>query len=218
MLEEYLAYRIFNVLTADSLQVRLLRITYRDSDGRLPDNASPRYGFLLEPLESMAARSGATVAALPGVPVDRHELRQAALVYVFQYLIGNTDWSLVREEDDEVCCHNIELLERDGLVLIVPYDFDLAGIVSARYAFPDASLPIRRVTQRLYRGLCTDPEVLRDAIRAVNARRTDIMALVRETPGLEPDNVENAVKYLERYFKRAGDEERLLGLFQERCL
>jgi hypothetical protein len=218
MLEEYLAYRVFNLLTPDSLKVRLLRFSYHDSEGRMPRGSSPRYGFLLEPLESLAARTGATVAALPGVPVQRHDLRQAALVYVFQYLIGNTDWSLVRKEGETVCCHNIELLERDGLVLVVPYDFDLAGIVNARYAFPDASLRIRRVTQRLYRGLCTDPENLRDAITAVNARRADIMALVRETPGLEPDEKEDAASYLEGYFKRAQDEERLLRDFEQRCL
>jgi hypothetical protein len=218
MLEEYLAYRIFGALSGDSFKVRLLRLSYRDSERRLPDDASPRYGFLIEPSETLAARLGVAAVALPGVPVNRHNLEQAALVYLFQYLIGNTDWSLVRAEREEDCCHNIELFERDGQVFFVPYDFDLAGIVNARYAFPDRSLSIRRVTQRLYRGYCTDRDILRRAILAVNEQRTAILSLLGSTPGLQPGSVKTAAKYLEAYFERAGEVDRLLDEFERRCL
>lgn len=218
MLEEYLAYRIFNALARDSFRVRLLRLSYRDSEGRLPDDSSPRFGFLIEPSETLAARRGAAAAALPGMPVYRHDLEQAALVYLFQYLIGNTDWSLVPAEGEQDCCHNMELFERDGQVFFVPYDFDLAGMVNARYAFPDRSLSIRRVTQRLYRGYCIDRETLRRAIRAVNERRTAILSLIGSTPGLQPDSVKTAAKYLEAYFERAGEVDRLLDEFERHCL
>ena len=42
MLEEYLTYRLFNALTDASFRVRLLRIRYVDTDGRLDEDASLR--------------------------------------------------------------------------------------------------------------------------------------------------------------------------------
>lgn len=218
MLEEYLAYRILNVLTDYSLRVRLLKWDYQDSEQQLPDGASPRLGFVIESLEEFAARTDLSPVTLPGVPVGRYDLEHANMVYVFQYLIGNPDWSLLKAEDEEGCCHNVELLERDGQIVFVPYDFDLAGLVNARYAFPDRSLRIRRVTQRLYLGICSDREAMRRAIRAVGGRREEILGLVQAVPGLEPGNAETAEKYLRRYFEMAADEEALLDTFERHCL
>ncbi len=45
-LEEYAAYRIFNLISDVSYKVRLLHITYTDTDGRLKENTFDRYGFL----------------------------------------------------------------------------------------------------------------------------------------------------------------------------
>ena len=52
-------------------------------------------------------------------------------------------------------------------MLYIPYDFDLSGLVNAPYARPPAELRMSRVTERRYRGFCTDRDVLRDAIRKV---------------------------------------------------
>ena len=59
LLEEYLAYRIYNLLTDISFRVRLARITYVDSMG----NADPvtRMAFLIEDEDAMADRLGAWI-------------------------------------------------------------------------------------------------------------------------------------------------------------
>ena len=44
-------------------------------------------------------------------------------MFIFQYLIGSTDWSIVAAEADEYCCHNVDLFEIDASLLVVPYDF-----------------------------------------------------------------------------------------------
>ncbi len=218
LLEEYLAYRVLNVLTDLSYGLRLMRIHYDDTDGKLPAEATRRYGFVIESREEFSSRTGARNVLLAGFPRYRHDLRHAALMYVFQYLIANTDWMLLKADYDDGCCHNLELFERDSGLIFVPYDFDVAGLINAKYAFPDAKLRIKRVTQRLYRGLCTDRDILRDALRTVRSKRDEILALPGDIPGLQPDNAEQARDYLDEFFLEAADEEDLLDTFEKQCI
>lgn len=218
MLEEYLVYRLFNVLTDASFRVRLLRIRYVDTDGRLDDDASPRYGFVLEPEDQLAARLGGTRAEISGLPKRRHDLEVASLVYVFQYMIGNTDWGFVKADNDETCCHNVFLIDVNDVIHTIPYDFDLSGLVNARYARPDPSLRIKTVRQRLYRGLCTEPADVRRAIVALQAKREVLVAMPANIAGLHATNARKAQRYLADFFKLADDHDRLLRRFERSCL
>lgn len=215
---EYVAYRIFNLLSEIGYRVRLLKITYSDVDGRLDSKARNRYGFLIESTSGLADRIGATPIAVTGITRGSLNPEHAALVYIFQYLIGNTDWSIVAAEGDEFCCHNGNLYEIDSELYLVPYDFDLAGLVNARYAKPDPSLRISRVTKRLYRGYCTEPGALRAALERIIDNRSGIVGLLADTPGLSQKETRVARRYLERFFDRAGNQQRLLDHFQSRCL
>ena len=108
--------------------------------------------------------------------------------------------------------------EHDSQVIFVPYDFDLTGLVNARYAHPDPRLRISHVRQRLYRGLCTEPEYLQAALDLIASRKEAILDVVRNVPGLEPRNVERAVDFLGDFFDDAEDGDRLLRSFERRCL
>jgi len=218
LLKEYIAYRIFNLLSEVSYRTRLLKVHYLDSDGQLDEDAQLRYGFVIESAKQLAKRVGGVRLGLDGVYLSRFNREHAALVYVFQYMIGNTDWSFVTAEGDAECCHNGDLLEIGGDLYYVPYDFDLAGIVNARYAKPDPSLKIRSVKTRRYRGFCTDSETLRGAIRRVKSSQTDIYKLVRETPGLTRKTSEKVLDYLAKFFQQAENEEKLLQSFEKRCI
>ena len=68
---------------------------------------------------------------------------------VFQFMIGNTDWSVPYLQ-------NIKFITKDSTKapLTVPYDFDHAGIVSAPYALPAEELEMSSVLERRYRGYC----------------------------------------------------------------
>ena len=141
-----------------------------------------------------------------------------ALVYVFQYLVSNFDWSLVRPDGEKTCCHNGTLIETEDDILYVPYDFDLSGFVDAPYAFPPAELRVDRVTQRRYRGFCTDRERLERALETIVSKRQDIVALIESLPVLSDKDKRRRIGYLDRFFKAAGDEERMLGRFENSCL
>lgn len=166
LLEEYAAYRFFNLLSDASYRVRLLNINYIDTSGK---NSTQKMGFIIEPNASLAARNDGRKVSLPAISLKQLNDRQTALVYVFQYLIGNTDWSLVAPGDEESCCHNGKLIQKNEELLYVPYDFDLAGLVDARYAFPDPSIGIKKVTRRRYRGFCIDRPVLASALKEVKS-------------------------------------------------
>ncbi len=91
VLREYLAYRILNIITDYSYRVRLLRIQYVDTqDGDTnPDN----FGFLIEHRDQLADRIGVAIRDLESVRVADLESANTNLGSLFQYLIGNTDFS-----------------------------------------------------------------------------------------------------------------------------
>jgi hypothetical protein len=215
--KEFIAYRILNLVTQASYRVRLLHITYIDTSRGPNEKKLVRYGFVTEPEQYLAQRMGGEIVRRLSVRRSSLNLDHSALVYVFQYLIGNTDWSLVKPDDEEICCHNGQLILRDSQLYYVPYDFDLAGLVNPRYAKPDPTLPSRRVTHRLYRGLCVPKDVLQVAVRQLKSQRTEIIGLLDQVPGLSSREVEKQTRFLEKFFVEAEDEDKLIDEFVAKC-
>lgn len=218
LLEEYAAYRILNVLTDISIRARLLRIRYVDTDAA-GAGAITRYGFVIESDKGFAERIGGDQLAVRDVTRRLLDKRHAELVYVFQYLIGNTDWSLLRYWHDEFCCHNGKLFAVGNHNYYVPYDFDMAGLVSARYAKPQPELRLRSVRVRRYRGYCTDDDTRRAALRDVAGQRDAVLKVISDLPGLSEKNRKRQYRYLEDFFVLAVEkEDKLLREFARRCL
>lgn len=218
LLKEYAAYRIFNVISDVGYRVRLVRINYTDSDSPPETPAIRRYGFFIESAAGLARRTGGRSVDAAGVALGSFDELHAAKVFLFQYLIGNTDWSLVTADLDDTCCHNGDIFEIGARRFYVPFDFDLSGLVNARYAEPDPSLGISRVTQRRYRGYCLSSGALAAALHAINARRDAILDVVGNVEALSEKDARVAFKYLDGFFDQAKDEDRLVRSFERRCL
>jgi len=220
VLREYAAYKIFNLLSDFSFKVRLVRVTYRDTSPkrRVDGLGEPQHAILIESSEELARRIGGTPLDVGGVTRRSLDARQAALVYVFQYLIGNIDWSLVTAATDSSCCHNIALFGFDSSHLVMPFDFDLSRLVHARYRAANSGARPRQMPYRKYVGYCTSRESLVDALSTINARRSDILAIIEELPELTPKDTERATEYLEDFFEEAEDENALLDMFERKCL
>lgn len=181
---EYLAYRMLNHLTEVSFLVRPLHVTYVDArSGREHEHVA----FVIEHKRRLAARLGWPVAEVEQIPKLQLDPAVTARVDLFQFLIGNTDYSIVAGEPGEGCCHNAIALQRDDRYLPVPYDFDMSGLVNKPEAKPRRSLGIRSVRQRLYRGFCRDEHYLdeavehyigaRDVLKEEVARAAELFAL-----------------------------------------
>jgi hypothetical protein len=218
ILEEYAAYRIFNLISDVSYKVRLVEVTYDDSDERMKEKSFIRKGFLIESPPELADRVGGKRVEAAGVSMDSLDEEQAAAVFVFQYLIGNTDWSLVTADADDTCCHNVDLFDIGSQRFPVPYDFDLSGLENAPYAKPDPSIGTRKVTQRRYRGYCLSSGAVSAAINAIVEREDDILAVLEQVPGLPEKKIEAGKKYLAKFFERAENVDKLERSFERRCL
>jgi len=199
-LQEYLVYRMYNLLTDKSFQVRLARITYVDTSGE--DDPVTRYGFILEAEEALAQRLDGALLELPRVHPADYELHPMLLLTLFQHMIGNTDFSMVQ-------FHNVVLLRvGDAAHYPVPYDFDWSGFVNARYAEPNETLGIRNVRQRLFRGFCMEGLDYARGIADLMAIRDDVFALIEAQEGLEDDARKDVREYIEEYYEILDSERR----------
>jgi hypothetical protein len=169
----------------------------------------PRPGILLEDEERFGERQGMTKFEGEEVDRARYDPEALAVVDVFQYLIGNTDWSATEGPGEEQCCHNVTPYVRaDGTMIPVAYDFDSAGLVDAPHALPNERLPIKSVRQRLYRGRCRPAEELAPIFARFTEQRAAILALFTEQQGLDAKVAERARDYIEDFYAVLGDEKR----------
>ena len=208
--KEYLAYRIYNALTERSLRVRLARITYRDTGRR--ERVVERHGFFTEHFESFAAREAMALADADEFDVAEADARELATMTLFEYLIGNTDWSARAG-------HNVaHFRDAGGAVRAVAYDFDFAGLVDASYAGPPPQLPIRSVKQRLYRGYCHPGLDWAGLFGEFQDRRSDIEALIEQAPGLEIEHRDEVRDYVADFFAIIDSPEERQERIVDACL
>jgi len=205
---EMLIYRMYSLLTDFSFRVRPLSIIYYDSERDKADD--PRFAFLIEDDSDLAKRRDMQKLEVPKVHYKRLEPELTSIFSLFQYMIGNVDWAALRGPDPEECCHNVKLLTPDpaddnAWIYPIPYDFDSAGLVDAKYAAPPEGLPIRRVTDRLFRGYCWHNDTLDEARDLFLQKEGAIMAVIDNEPRLNSKTRSNADEYLEEFFKTLRD-------------
>ena len=207
VISEYLAYRVLNLLTDASFRVRLLRITYVYTDS---SRRQETFAILIESEEHLGDRLGAKQAKVEKTTVADIRPVDLNLSSVFQYLLGNTDFSPIAVANDEDCCHNQALLAPDeGLYFSVPYDFDQTGWVNARHARPNPRFGLNSVRQRLYRGRCVNNNVLNGTLQRFRDARDEIAALINDQPELTPGTQRYLRRYSDRFYVVINDPRRV---------
>ena len=218
LVQEYSIYRAFNVLTDKSFRARRINATYRDSTGKKKDLVAS--AFFLESDNELAERLGMQTHEIAMINPTRIDPAHASLFALFEYLIANTDWSNLQGPEDKECCHNGKLVILPGSSqgwLVVPYDFDQAGIINTKYALPAEELGIRSVRQRLYRGRCINLDQLDTTISLFNERRSDIeAALLPEV--LQGKVRKSTISYIEEFYKIINDPLQREKNIENRCL
>jgi len=217
ILREYTAYRILNVMTNTSFRVRLLRITYVDSEGKKRDDIS--HGFIIEHRDRLAKRLEKNYLEIPGTRVSSLDPEYMNMVSMYHYLIGNTDFSPVKAAPDQNCCHNHVLFSNEGArTLSVPYDFDQAGLVDAPHAGPNERFKLRSVKQRLYRGRCVNNDQLDGTIARYNEKREEIMAVLAEVEDANARSVKTMTSFVNKFYDTINSERRVKGEFVKKCI
>lgn len=210
-LKEYLIYKIYNLLTENSFRVRLVRMTYVDTADRR--DPVTKYGFLIEDEDLLAERLGGRILQGGIVHQERTDREQATRLAIFQYMVGNTDWSVPGH-------HNIKLVFTGPKIppLSIPYDFDFAGLINASYAKPDPRLRIGSVRERLYRGYCRTEEEFQAAFAPFNAQKDAIYALFRGFEYLEEKAKDRALDYLDGFYETINRPKSVRREFLNTCL
>lgn len=193
-LQEYLVYKIYNILTDMSFRVRMARITYIDSQ----QNTKPftKYAFFIESYKQLAKRNKAKRVDITSITDPQADFETAALVSVFEYMIGSADWSIRS-------IHNIKLLTigDNPKYFPVPFDFDQVGLIDAHYARPDLSLPIRSVRERIYQGFCKSEAQFNRTFAIFHKHKEEILDLYRNSTLLPDKLKKRSIKYMKGFYK-----------------
>lgn len=217
LLQEYGIYKAYNLLSDQSFRVRMLNVTYRDSQQKRRDGVES--AFFIESHDEVAERLDMKKIKTKAISPSQFDVSETNKYELFQYMIGNTDWSIKRARGADNCCHNGKVIGRAGSDqnwVVLPYDFDQAGIINTEYALPALDLGIRNVRQRLYRGRCSHNKQLDETIALINENRRDIeAALVPQA--LSEKAQKKALKYLEAFFDTINDSKKIDGRIIGRC-
>lgn len=212
VIQELQLYRIYRLLTPYGHAPRALQITYVDAPtGR---TRTTRHAFFIEEREAVAIRNQSALLKAKGATGSDLNSFHRALIGVFEYMIGNTDF-LVSE------LHNAFLVgTAQGEMIPVPYDFDYSGAVNTPYATPNPVLPIRTVRDRYFRGFCAGVDDFRRVFALFNERRAAIYSLYDDPVGklLRLDVVNDTKKYFDEFYRIINSPDLAQSEIIGRCL
>lgn len=208
LLKEYIIYKIHNIVSNMSFRVRLLHITYSDSKQKVKSYS--QYAFLIEDPKDMADRNNCKEVKIKVFPSEGTNRVQMTFVNVFQYMIGNTDWSISNY-------HNIKLMvpKSDTLArpYVVPYDFDFSGIVDAEYAAPNELFNTTSVKERVYRGAPRTIEEVTEVLSLFKEKKERILFCVNDFSLLSAKTKKTIVAYLEEFFNTIESRNSVRSVF-----
>jgi hypothetical protein len=220
---EYLAYRLYNLITPLSYRVRAADVTYRNGD---KDDGLKRFGFLIEDIDDVADRNKLKEleAASKQVKVSQLDPKAAGRGALLEYMISNLDWDFLAATAGADCCHNSRFLAAKGAtpatataVVPLPYDFDYSGFVDAPYAVVPESLRVTGVTDRLYRGYCVSTPEMPAVIDEFRGKRAQMLAVINNEPRLNPRFKAKATRFVEGFFAVLDDPAKVDAQIIKKC-
>ena len=191
----------------------MIKLNYFDTSDKIKSGSS--YTFIIESHESLAERRKCLAIENENLNRKLIEPTSAALLYLFQYMVGNTDWSISG-------LHNIKLLKTMDpnipMPIPVPYDFDYAGLVNANYAVPNENVDIEQVTERAYMGHCLPQELMEQTYALFKEKEDEIMAVIAQDPYLSDHQKKRNGKYVGEFFKILDNPKRRQFQIDQKCL
>ena len=205
---EYLAYKTYNILTDRSFHVRLANIHYYDTDRNKDLDSFD--AFFIEHVDSIEERLNTVQIKDQFLTPSQYNLGDLCRAEMFQFFLGNTDFSYFISQDE--CCHNAKSFslngDNTGLVPI-PYDFDMSGLVKPPYARPSANVKIFSVRERLYRGVGVPKEILEQTITHYIENKPEIYNLWEQADFLDAKYQASALEYIDEFYEILADSKKV---------
>jgi len=201
LLREYLAYQLYRELSPYHFRTQLVRIKYVDTNS---SHKFTRYGIIIEDEDDMASRYQSDLCEEDcyALPADSLQASNCQTLCLFQYMIGNTDYSLQ-------LIRNLKVLKpRNGdRFLMVPYDFDFSALVGASYATPDPVLELESIYERLYLGFESSPEELQSTIDYFRSKKAELYRIVEDYRLLDSVSRKQITKLLDVFYEQIEEGE-----------
>jgi len=192
--QEYLIYKAYQILSPEGFNVRLARITYKDSANEVKN--LDEYVFFIEDFEKMAKRNGKIPIYKERIHQDKTMINKITRMAIFQFMVGNTDWGVPTR-------HNIKMIAKtpSSRPVAVPYDFDWASLVNAPYAIPNANLDLESIHDRLYRGYKRSPEELEFIFKEFRMKKDAFYALYKNNDLLTEKEKARVIEYFDDFYE-----------------
>lgn len=212
ILKEFLCYKFYEKVSPYHFQTRQIKLSLTDIRGK-KSKTHELVAFLVEEDDKTAESFGGIISEAKITPPNLINDTIALKQDIFSFMIGNTDWSNTVQ-------HNVKIMERKATSLIpIPYDFDLSGFVSAPYALPYDYLPIKTVQERLYQGICRNPELV-NYVRNQFLEEENAMLEILESyqNQIQASQYKNARNYLMGFFEIIKNEEQFSSQISTKCI
>lgn len=213
VLREYLIYKLYNVLTDNSLKVRLFRINFINT--AKVSKPLRQFGFVIEPVKLFEKRTRST--ELESITLSQQYVKPEMMdrCAIFNYMVGNTDWSVPNRHN--VILFNQPMSPQANLAMIVPYDFDYSGLVDAVYAVPYETLPIKSVRERLYMGICRSKDEFRTSLKEFIDKKEEFFRTVNEFPYISTRSKKDIINYLNQFYSEISRRDQIIPSFLREC-
>jgi len=198
VLKEYMAYKLYELVSPYHFNTRLLDIDFTDEKGQKVKSYTVK-GFFIEDIDRVKDRCNGKQVKRSIHPLEQDDLCSVRNDF-FQFMIGNTDYSSAYR-------HNEKLLFVDSNIMPVPYDFDMSGLVDASYAVVSQVqgevLSITDVTHRLYRGFKRNPATYQTVRNEFLNNKIKMLAIVNdlESSFEDPKEFATARRFINDFFE-----------------
>jgi len=203
---EFLTYKIYNLLTPLSFNVRLAKITYED----IHDQLEPieRIAFFIEDIDHLAARNN-MLEYNDTIKIKDLDKKNAILISLFQYMIGNTDWIVNLSK-------NLKTITDGNQYYAIPYDFDYTMLVAADYSLGGGISFLSEPTRK-YKGLCYDMNDLNPTIEEILDKKKDINKVISKANILDYESKEHMKEFLSQFYYIIKSDKRVQDNILIKC-
>ncbi len=196
LLKEYLAYKLYNIISDASYRVQLVNVTYKDIN---TTEELKQWAFLIEDTAQLRERLGADKCeATFNTTAKQYNADEFKTMALFQYMIGNSDWNTLMGK-------NIKVVKKGDKLMAIPYDFDFSGMVNAPYAKPNVDYQLTSVEDRVYLGFDKDVKKMEATYQHFVDHRSELLALVYNFELLEMSTRKEVILYLNDFFKEGSE-------------
>ncbi|MDQ2179213.1 hypothetical protein [Marinifilum sp. D714] len=192
-IEEYLIYKMYNLISNHSYRVRLSQVAFIDVNS---SDTITKFGFFLEDKEDVALRNGKNILNFKNMKQYEILRENMVMLSLFQLMIGNADWDVGR-------LHNIDVLSvsEHSIPVVVPFDFDWSGIINHSYYTLSPKIEPDAKYKRLYKGMRWNSEELAQAFENFKELKPSFLEVISSCTYLKDENRNKLIGYIEEFYR-----------------